>query len=652
MRLLTVKSILWFFAGFGFVVILLRMLHGVGSVVALNDLLPWGLWKGGGVVALVPIGGAGFTLAAFVYVFHWRRYEPLARAAVLLGLMCYSSVAIGLTFDIGIWWRIVFPVFFWQFHSTLFEIAWCIMLYLGVLAFEFSHAILERLRWTTILHLVEKVSIVFIILGIALSTLHQSSLGTLFLATPYRLHPLWYSPLLPLLFFITAIGLGCLTITWVTLVTHWLYGVKQPLAPLTGLARIASIVLGAYLVLRLGDLLVAGKAGYFFTPDWNVLNFWVELLLSAILPIVFLSRRSYRESPTALFWIATAAIVGMSLNRVNVAGLATLSATQATYIPSWAEWFVTLGILSAAGLVYLLCVEHLRVFPTIGGAQVEGAHDLGTIDPAGWHTTFFRAPFAGARFFSAVFVAAVGLVLVLLPDSAVFGARPEPTPTRGPRSVELQRLEDASADLVQYVFPIEPDRGLETQRTRALLLDADANGRYVLFEHERHGDRLEEQGRTCAACHHQSLPFAQASSCRTCHRDMYQPTQIFDHGAHERSYGGNADCPTCHTDPTLPKTKATTVQCKECHPAMVETETLVRTGAGQEQSTLASGYKDAMHGLCVTCHQREVERGSKRPGFGECSACHRDVPTITGTLQRLREVAPRSTPMQSEGGRP
>ena len=159
--------------------------------------------------------------------------------------MCYTSVAAGLTIDIGIWWRIVFPVFFWQLHSTLFEIAWCIMLYLGVLSLEFSHAVLERLNYPRLHRLLRKLAIVFVIAGIALSTLHQSSLGTLFLATPYRLHPLWHTDLLPLFFFLTAIGLGCLTISWVSLFVHWIYGAEQPMDPVSGLARISAIILDA-----------------------------------------------------------------------------------------------------------------------------------------------------------------------------------------------------------------------------------------------------------------------------------------------------------------------------------------------------------------------------------------------------------------------
>jgi len=159
MKIRIIKMFLWFFAGLGFTVVFLRIIHGPGSVTVLTDILPWGLWKGGGVVALVPIGAAGFTLAMLVYIFQINRFKPLVRGAVLLGLLCYSSVAFGLSMDIGIWWRIVFPVFHWQFHSVLFEIAWCIMLYLIVLFAEFGHTVLEKFEWKRLLRVVEKLTI-------------------------------------------------------------------------------------------------------------------------------------------------------------------------------------------------------------------------------------------------------------------------------------------------------------------------------------------------------------------------------------------------------------------------------------------------------------------------------------------------------------
>ena len=333
MNVRTVKTILWFLLGAGLTVILLRIIHGPGSVVALTDLMPWGLWKGGGVVALVPIGGAGFTLAAFVSVFHWKRYRPLYLGAVLLGLMCYSSVGAGLTFDIGIWWRIVFPIWHWQFHSTLFEISWCIMLYLCVLMVEFSHPVLEKFNFHRAAHLLDRFGIVFVIAGICLSTLHQSSLGTLFLATPFRLHPLWHTDLLPFLFFVTSIGLGCLTISWVAILVHRLYRAEPPMDAISGLARIAAYVLGFYLVVRFAGIIASGKGGLLFAPSWDTANFWLEILLSAAIPVALLMNQRFRNSPAAMFWIASSGILGVSLNRINVAGLATVSATQPVLHP-------------------------------------------------------------------------------------------------------------------------------------------------------------------------------------------------------------------------------------------------------------------------------------------------------------------------------
>ena len=414
MKIRTAKTVLWFLLGAGLTVIMLRIINGPGSVVALSDIIPWGLWKGGGVVALVPIGGAGFTLAAFVYVFHWERYRPLALGAVLLGLMCYSSVAMGLTFDIGIWWRIVFPVAFWQFHSTLFEIAWCIMLYLGVLAAEFSHVVFEKYRFEPARKFLHKFGIVFVIAGISLSTLHQSSLGTLFLATPYRLHPLWLSDLLPIFFLITAIGLGCLSISFVAVVTHRLYEAEPPMESISGLARIASFVLLFYLVAKFVEIFVTGEAHLLLEPSPDTINFWIEILLSALLPALLLLRKSFRESSHAIFWIGLMALVGVSLNRVNVAGLATVSATHAFYLPAWTEWIVTFGILAGAALIFFFLVERFDVFPAINSSKVGKTYAPGMPDHAVWRSVYFQSPGSELRLYSASLIVSAGLVFGVL----------------------------------------------------------------------------------------------------------------------------------------------------------------------------------------------------------------------------------------------
>ncbi|MGW8283202.1 MAG: cytochrome c3 family protein, partial [Gemmatimonadota bacterium] len=554
MTVRTVKTILWFLLGAGLTVIALRIIHGPGAVVALTDLMPWGPWKGGGVVALVPIGGAGFTLAAFVTVFHWKRYRPLYLGAVLLGLMCYSSVAAGLTFDIGIWWRIVFPVTFWQFHSTLFEIAWCIMLYLGVLVVEFSHPVLEKFHLHRAVRFLDRFGIVFVIAGICLSTLHQSSLGTLFLATPYRLHPLWYTSLLPVMFFVTSIGLGCLTISWVALVVHRLYGAKQPMEPISGLGRIAGYVLSFYLLMRFAGILFTGKAALLIAPTWDTANFWIEILLSALLPAALLLQPRFRNSPLAMFWISTSAIIGMSLNRINVAGLATVSSTHYFYLPAWTEWVTTIGILSGAGLVFLFFVEHVGVFNAIDTRQLEVAYNPRSLDHADWKTFFFHNPQADTRIYSASLVLSVGVALAFMPQHSVFGLRPEKTPISGPRIVEVSKAKVPGVPGVQFAVYAAGNNGNSdpkghSKTSMALMIDANRNGDYVLFDHDKHIDR--QGGRdngSCVRCHHMKKPYEDVSTCSGCHADMYLPVDIFQHSFHVKRTNGNDGCIDCHTD--------------------------------------------------------------------------------------------------------
>jgi len=633
MSIRAVKTILWFLFGAGLTVIVLRIIHGPGSVVALTDLMPWGLWKGGGVVALVPIGGAGFTLAAFVSVFHWKRYRPLYLGAVLLGLMCYSSVGAGLTFDIGIWWRIVFPIWNWQFHSTLFEISWCIMLYLCVLTVEFSHAVLEKLQFHRVARLLERFGIVFVIAGICLSTLHQSSLGTLFLATPFRLHPLWHTELLPFLFFITSIGLGCLTISWVAIVTHRLYRAEPPTNAISGLGRIAAYMLALYLAVRFGGILASGKGGLLIASSWDTANFWVEILLSAAIPVALLARERLRNSPAAMFWICSSGIVGVSLNRVNVAGLATVSTTNYLYLPAWTEWIVTFGILSGAALVFLFCVEYLGVFEGIDSRRLDEVYTPRRLEHGDWRTIFFQNPQADARVYSVALVLAVGVALLLVPREAVFGLQPEPTPAHGPRIVEIGNSEVPGVSRVEFsIPPLEEAVDGDSARILALMIDGNRDGDYVIFDHETHVSKQGGGDDSCVLCHHMQKPYEEVSECSDCHSDMYLAVDIFDHDSHVEHTNGNEGCIECHTDPAAEKVRETAKECRECHESMRPEGTLVEI-PDEEQTTIAVGYMDAMHEACIGCHEEEMEARAEADGepaedLTLCTNCHRDLPGL------------------------
>jgi Ni/Fe-hydrogenase subunit HybB-like protein len=630
MKLRVVKTILWFLSGLALTVVLARIIHGPGSVTVLTDLLPWGLWKGGGVVSLVAIGGAGFTLAMFVFIFQWESYKPLVRGAVLLGLLCYSSVGTGLTFDIGIWWRIVYPVWNWQIHSVLFEVAWCIMLYLVVLTFEFSHTVLERYRWTRALHTLEKFTLVFVIAGIGLSTLHQSSLGTLFLATPFRLHPLWHTDLLPLLFFITSMGIGCLTISLVTLAVHWLYNAEPPMRAISGLGRISAYLLVTYLVLRFAQIVVSGEGGYLVERSWDTANFWIETLLSAAIPVVFLFQKTYRDSKTAMFWIAACATVGMSLNRVNVAGLATLSLTRSIYFPAWTEWAVTLGILSAAALVYLFAVEYFHLFENVSKTNVTESYEPGHLDHTDWAALYFGSQrFGEMQVYSLAFVLAIALSFGLLSDDAVYGVGPVATPTTNARVVEVTKA--PAVDGAGTRFVIEPNSGGNGTLADVLMIDGNRNGRYVLFDHEHHQVTLSESSSSdssCVLCHHMNKPFDRGTRCYECHTDMYLPVDLFDHDYHMGKLGGNEGCSRCHQDPQQLKIRENTPDCLECHKGMRPEGSRVNV-TDPLKRYLASGYMDAMHELCIDCHE-EMQPGLAQPkeNFTSCTNCHRGLPPL------------------------
>ena len=631
MKLIITKAILWLLAGLGLTVVLARIAHGPGSVTALNDIIPWGLWKGGGVVALVAIGGAGFTLAMFTHVFHWKRYLPVVRGAVLLALLCYSSVAVGLTIDIGIWWRIVYPIVYWQFDSVLFEVAWCIILYLNVLVLEFAHAPLEKFGWKRALRFVERATIVFVIVGISLSTLHQSSLGTLFLATPFRLHPLWHTDLLPVLFFISAIGVGCLSISVATLVVHWLHDKEPPMRALSGLGGISAIVLGVFLAVRFGDIAVSGKLGLLAVPSWDTADFWVETLLSGVIPVGLLAGRRFRESPRALLWIGTAATVGIILNRVNVSGLATLSRTHATYMPSLTEWAVTAGVLSAAALFFLFATEYFGIFAGIDAESAHAAVKIGRFDHTNWPKTYFGAQRYGRiRLYSFMFLVGSTLCFGCLSDDSVYGVQPEATATQNPRVVRLWAK--AEADAAGRAFEVPTSDGAPPagyQEIEALLIDGQRDGRFVMFDHEAHQQRVEAEGGNCRSCHHMTTPYEKASSCSHCHADQYLEHDIFDHDSHVAAMGGNEGCAKCHSDPNLPKARENTPACESCHADLRANGTLVQ-GRGPKPTTMASGYMDAMHGLCIACHEREDRKaGRTEEGLSACAGCHRPLPELT-----------------------
>ncbi|MFH1999267.1 MAG: NrfD/PsrC family molybdoenzyme membrane anchor subunit, partial [Planctomycetota bacterium] len=249
MKVRIVKSMLWFIIGAAAVVGVARFWRGLGATSALSDTTPWGFWIGFDVVCGVALAAGGFVIAATVYIFKKEDYHAIARPAVLTAFLGYIAVVGGLLFDLGLPWNIWRPVFHWQHHSALFEVAWCVMLYLTVLALEFSPVVLEKSPFHRLYKIAKALTLPLVIVGIMLSTLHQSSLGTLFMIMPFRMHPLWYSSIQPLLFLVSAVALGLGMVCLEALLSSWLYDRKPELPILRGLAKAAVWVLGLYFVI-------------------------------------------------------------------------------------------------------------------------------------------------------------------------------------------------------------------------------------------------------------------------------------------------------------------------------------------------------------------------------------------------------------------
>ncbi len=341
----------------------LRFSQGLGATTALSDEFPWGLWVGFDILCGVALAAGGFTISAIVYVFRIKRFEPIVRPAILTAFLGYGLVVVGLIFDLGRGDRIWHPLVMWNPHSVMFEVAWCVMLYSTVLALEFSPMLLERLGWTKPLKMVKSAMIPLVILGVVLSTLHQSSLGSLYLIIPGKLHAFWYSPWLPLFFFVSAVGLGAAMTIFESFLSHRAFRRRLELDLLSGLGKVIVVVLGLYVVLRLADLINRGALATVLEASYEARLFQAELLLGAIAPILLLLIPVVRRNDFGLFAASLMVISGFLLNRLNVSLTGLERSAGVAYLPSWVEVSVTLSLVALGFLLFGLAVKYLRVFP-------------------------------------------------------------------------------------------------------------------------------------------------------------------------------------------------------------------------------------------------------------------------------------------------
>ena len=347
----------------GAVATLLRYTQGLGASTNLSDRFPWGVWIGFDVLCGVGLAAGGFTITGIVYIFNLKRFTPIIRPTVLTAFLGYAFVIVALLVDLGQPFRIWHALVMWNPRSVMFEVAWCVMLYTTVLAFEFSPIVFERFNLERPRRIVKAISVPLVILGVILSTLHQSSLGSLYLIVPNKLHPLWYSPLLPVFFFVSAIAAGLAMVIVESYLSKRAFNHHLQMDLLTTLGRTMVVVLSVYGILRLQDLAKRGVLASLRHPDYEGTMFLLELGLGIVLPIILLAIPSLRARQAGLVSGAFLVVLGFVMHRLNVSVTGMERAAGVRYFPSWMELAVSLSLVAVGFAAFGLAVRYLPIFP-------------------------------------------------------------------------------------------------------------------------------------------------------------------------------------------------------------------------------------------------------------------------------------------------
>ncbi|MFH0908847.1 MAG: Ni/Fe-hydrogenase cytochrome b subunit [bacterium] len=374
--------VLLLLAAAGLAVLAWRFLFGLGAVTNLSNQYPWGLWIGLDVAAGVALAAGGFTTAALAHVMHREEYHVVVRPALLTAMLGYTFVAFAVVIDIGRPYAVWHPIVMWNGSSALFEVGICVMIYMTVLYIEFLPAVTERFigrvnlpgflarlnapvdRLLRALDLgLSRTMFVFIIAGVVLSTLHQSSLGTLMIIAGPKMHPLWQTPILPLLFLLSAISVGLPMVIVESLLAARSFGAKPEMAVLSRLGWLTTPMLGVYLAFKVGDMFVRKTFVYLGTWDLPSVMFMIEVLFGVALPLRMLLSPRVLKSPRLLFAAAMLVVAGVAVGRFNNFIIAyTPPYAFVRYVPSWGEVTVTAGCVCMLVLLYRAAV---MIFPVI-----------------------------------------------------------------------------------------------------------------------------------------------------------------------------------------------------------------------------------------------------------------------------------------------
>lgn len=367
----------------GIAIIAVRFARGLGAVTNLSQAYPWGIWIGFDVVTGVAFAGGAYILTFAVHILKVKKYEPIVRATVLNGFLAYVFYSGALLLDLGRPWNVVNPIIgnAFGYGSVLFLVAWHFLLYTLVLFVEISPAIADWLKWVKAKRIIQKVTTATIILGVTLSTLHQAGLGGLFLTAPSKIHPLWYSSNIPVLFFISSMFAGFSMIIIESMFTHRIFSDRLDEAHrashnkiLLGLAKGSASVMAAYLFLKVIDLTHGHQLGLLLTP----MGYWylVEVAGFTLLPLVLYVVAIREQSVRLVQGTAILTAIGVILNRLNISVIAFKWYEAVRYYPSWMEIWVTLAVISMELWVFRWVITRMPIL----GAPPDFTAEEGTLN--------------------------------------------------------------------------------------------------------------------------------------------------------------------------------------------------------------------------------------------------------------------------------
>ena len=378
------------FLGIWVLILLYRFLTGIGTVSGLTDGYPWGLWIAFDVVTGTALACGGYAIAILAYILNKGKYHPVVRPALLTSALGYSMAGLAVVIDVGRWWGIwKIPFGGWpaaggyNWNSALLEVALCIMAYAGVLWIELGPAFLEKWEATSKnsalvsfaragLKFYDKAMIWIVALGVLLPTMHQSSLGTVMLIAGPKLHALWNTGWVPLLFLISCIGMGYAVVVWESGVSSAVFNRQREDSMLTSLSGAVVVTMVLFLVLRFFDIIVNGKFMMMFNSGFYSVVFWIETALFVI-PMVMLMRAGDRKDFASMLRASIFIMLAGSMYRFDTYIVAFNPGENWSYFPTVLELLITLGVVAFEVFLYIVIVKR---YPILGGVRAPQVREL------------------------------------------------------------------------------------------------------------------------------------------------------------------------------------------------------------------------------------------------------------------------------------